>query len=153
MPDAPFNFELTKAIEDHKAGLALLTQQQKLSIDLAMVVVRSMVLVNGGATIAILALLGDTWSRDNDAARRLSAAMQDALFWFGAGLFSILATAFLVHLSLTAATHVISHQLLGRRETAWAKRHEWIRRAALAVGGLSFIAFAIGVIEATSGFR
>ena len=153
MPDAPLNFELTKAIEDHKAGLTLLTQQQKLSVGLATVVIRSMILVNGGAIVAILTFIGNLSNRDGDTAHRLVVGMREALGWFGGALFLTLLAAFLAYLSLTAATQVISHQLLGRRETVWAKRHGWIKRAAFAVGALSFAAFALGLFRAVSAFQ
>jgi len=153
MPDAPFNFELTKAIEDHKAGLTLLTQQQKLSVDLATVVIRSMILVNGGAIVAILTFMGNLSNRDSDATHRLVGGMREALAWFGTALFLVLLAAFLAYLSLTAGTQVISHQLLGRRETIWAKKHGWIKRAAFAVGVLSFAAFTLALYRAVLAFQ
>ena len=153
MPDTPFNFELTKAIEDHKAGLALFTQQQKLSVELASVIIRSMILVNGGAIVTILALVANLWTRNSDAARALAADMEAAVAWLATSLFLVLVSAFLTYLSVTAATHVISHQLLGRRETVWAKRHDGIRRAAYVMGILAFTAFGVGVSQAMLGFQ
>jgi hypothetical protein len=153
MPDL-LNIVTTKEIEDHKAGLALFAQQQKLSIDLAIVVIRSMILVIGGAIIAILAFVGNLWTKNEDAARHVAAAMQGAIECFGAALFLILVAGFFTYLSVTAATHVVAHSLLGRRQTGWWERsHNWIRLTTLVLGILSFAAFGFGVLRAITGYQ
>lgn len=105
--------ESLRELEDHKAQLQSDLETHKYSLqckledhrntltrgrtnDLALVIIRSLVLVNGGAVIAILTFVGNLWtSTDADVAVKFASGVTEALrsFAFGVG-FALLSPVF-----------------------------------------------------------
>jgi hypothetical protein len=68
-----------KALETHKASLERVTQQQKVGAEFAMLAIRSLILVSGGALIVILTFIGNLWTKNDVVAQGVAQSMATAL--------------------------------------------------------------------------
>ena len=115
-------------------------------IDFALVTVRGLVLVNGGAIVGILSFASSLWSRNDMAAKAMARALGPAITWFVIGLSLALLTAGLSYVAQAAYTELTRPQpamKVGNR----------IRAVAVAFAILSLVAFIVGAYESIAAFK
>lgn len=84
--------ELQQQLETYKGDLSLYVVQGQVrtraAIDFALAAIRGVLLINGGAVIAVLAFLSNLWAQNDASAKALAIGLETpiALFVAGAGL-------------------------------------------------------------------
>src|SRR5713226_2429776 len=73
-------------------GVRELRLMFKAIVDFALVTIRSLILVNGGAIIGIVTFTGNLWGHNGPAAKATAQAISPALGWFVTGLTAALLT-------------------------------------------------------------
>jgi hypothetical protein len=122
------------------------TQEENLAIlrgliDFALAALRGIILVNGGAAVAVLAFLGHIWSPDPDGGRAVAIAIKPALLCFVTGTCA----------GVTASALAYFSQVLFREHRAnWPGAIMRGIAILVAVGGL--VAFGIGAFWAADAF-
>lgn len=114
----------------------------KAIVDFALAAIRGLIIVNGGAIIALLALLGHLWDQDAASAQAVIRAIRPALYCFVAGTGGGVLTAALAYLSQVLFQELGSRRWLG----------EVFRVPALVVAMGSLVAFTLGAIWAVNAF-
>lgn len=71
------------------------------AIDFAVLAIRSLIIVNGGAIIGILTFAGNLWGRSSPAAKATAEAIAPAMLWFVVGLSAALLCAGLSYIAQT----------------------------------------------------
>jgi hypothetical protein len=135
-----------KAVETHKAFLERVTQQQKVAADFATLAIRSLILVSGGALIAILTFLGNLWTKDDAIAQGIAHSMTTAVKWFAFALFMSLLTAILAYFSSLAQVYRLT-----RQSTFLARRAFRIRGVAVVAALVSLVVIGIAFFVAANG--
>jgi hypothetical protein len=82
----------------------------KVIIDFALLAIRSLIIVNGGAIVGVVSFTGNLWSRDNSAAKAAAQALGPTLGWFIAGLSCALLTAGISYMSQVAFAEMKSQK-------------------------------------------
>ncbi len=143
--------ELQQQLETYKGDLNRYVAETQVSsratIDFALAAIRGLVLINGGAVVAILAFLSNLWTQDNASAKVLAAGLQTpmALFVAGAGLGT-----------LTAMLSYCAQRAIHELDAPEGRKTHWFAHllTGLAIlsgfGGLA--AFAVGSLQAVDAF-
>ena len=140
------------AMRAHDRNDILWTESQKNAIDSANIAVRAILLVNGGAVVALLAFLGTLESANGDAISLSQFVSALRSFASGVGLAAVTAAlAYLVNLMdadfFSRKTYHWEHPFV--RENTKKKWVNWLRNAihllALGLGVFSLAAFFSGI--------
>lgn len=114
-------------------------------VNFALVTIRSLILVNGGAIVGIVSFAGNLWSHDVGDAPKLVVAIVPALTWFVAGLILAL---------LTAGFSYLSQVLFAELPDISGKRYgNSVRVAALLCAIFSLAAFIGGAYVSLTVFH
>jgi hypothetical protein len=146
MTELDHNALAQKHLEDHKSRLQSVVQQQKVGAEFAMLAVRSLIVVSGGALLAILTFIGNLWTKSDVVAQNIAHSMASAIQWFMFALVMGLATAMLAYLSALAQVYRMT-----RSGTPLANHALNIRWAAIAAAVISVILIGIGAVVAARG--
>jgi hypothetical protein len=142
---------------------ALILETFKVVIASGQNALRAAMLVNGGAAVALLALLGNIVTK-TESDRVLKGPLPVALLFFGLGVFMSAVASALVYFAqvanarqVEAAVKIIeasAQQAAGFRDKAEHDRREGLRRnsAAIWCGVLSLAFFLFGLLLALWGF-
>jgi hypothetical protein len=76
--------------------------RDRAAIDFALSAIRGLLLINGGAIVALLAFLSNVWTNDASGARELAINLKLPLSYFMAGVFASVLTAMLSYLGQRA---------------------------------------------------
>ncbi len=149
-------------VEDHKAARVLMQQrhatkhdtdrEQRLLLmkgvlDFALASMRILLLINGGALVALLALIGSVWGGKESEGQIVALALQDALWAFGAGVVACV---------MVPLCSYVSQYLYLRPPGAWSWKRRLGRAAhlfAFAMAFISLCAFAVGAIATARTFQ
>ncbi len=142
-----YKAELQANLESYRIEHAGQPVLMKAVSDYALAAIRGLLLINGGAVIALLAFLADIWATDNTLARDLAANLGDAMGSFvgGAGLSTL--TAMLAYLAQRAINELTAPE---GRTFHWAAHALTV--AAIVSAFLSFALFAAGSFRAIDAF-
>lgn len=146
------------ALRAHDRVFEGLADNNKYSNEYGMLIVRSLILINGAAVVALLAFVGSIETGDSAEAFEASTIVKPILsFAIGVGLSALCAAFgyFTVYydgllqseLDLTYSPPFVQHTATTERMMRWRKV---IHGATWIVGLSSFIAFFIGVFAVTS---
>src|SRR5690242_4457345 len=95
--------QLERETKKYEADLRVWSEAKSVmaraTVEFGITCIRALVLINGGAIIAILTFLGSLWGRDSSAARKVAEGAGGALSVFVAGLGIAILTGFLAYLS------------------------------------------------------
>lgn len=145
------------ALTAHERHHQAITDARKAAIDSATTAIRLMILVNGGAVVALLGFAGTIETGENGSIVTLSA-LAPPIMWFAVGVgFSALtaALAYLVNLldadMLALTTQVWDHPYLVYEEVPKSLRmaRNVLHRFAMVLAIGSLVAFFGGVIQVT----
>mgnify|MGYP001056535335 CR=1 FL=1 len=116
----------------------------KATIQFATMTIKTALLINGGAVIAMLALLGNLWSKDSNgqlAAQRIAAQLDRPLTCFIIGLFTAAVTS--------AGAYLAQHFFTRDKNNIGIP----IQMTSIVICAVSIIAFATGSYYAVHAFR
>jgi hypothetical protein len=149
--------KVQKQLEDHKAGLAAMVQHQRVGADLALTAIRSMILVSGGALIAILTFLGNLWTKSDGVAQQIAHAMVFATGAFTAALCLSLLTAMGGYMSALAQSYRLANfarlSTATRIQRLLAKRAYQVRNIVIVLALVSLTTFVMAACLAVAGLR
>jgi len=118
-------------------------------MDFAVVSIRSLTLINGGAVVAILAFLGSVWrSSDRGGPPSIAVLLAEPLGWFIAGLALAVASAMTSYLSQVAFLELRTEKDGRRQSTAG----DVLRGMAIGAACFSLVCFCVGSYQAVQAF-
>jgi len=147
--------ELQKDVESHKAALQEDVESYKDSLRLrtdfkvasfnatigfAQAAIRGLVLINGGAAVALLTFLTRVWAPDDQASIQAARIANEALFWFVLGTASAVSCAGISYVAQTVFSRSV------QKTDRWVGIPLQITGILLAV--ISLVAFYFGCMRA-----
>jgi hypothetical protein len=149
---AHYQGQVAQSIETHKPQLQATNNHEaserenerasfRATIEFALLVIRSLVLVNGGAAIGVITYLGHLWSKTPESALASAMVVQHGLYAFVAGLALALLTAGCSYIAQALYSELDRHG--GKTSPAASKGNRW-RYAGVACAALSLGAFIAG---------
>jgi hypothetical protein len=118
----------------------------KAIIDFALMTIRSLILVNGGAIIGIVTFTGNLWGHNGPAAKATAQAISPAVGWFVGGLAAALLTSGLAYGAQVAFAE------FGKPQPA-KKIGNTCRVAAVALAIGSLVCFVVGAYRCLAAFE
>jgi hypothetical protein len=134
-----YRAELQHWVEQHKALEAFNIEMFRAVVAYGQSALKSAMLINGGAGVALLAFIGHVWEKD--LAPEIVRGLTWSLFLFISG---VLASA------VAAGTTYLSQHFWA---SDWQRTGHAINYITIVLVGMSYLAFAIGGYEAYSAFR
>jgi hypothetical protein len=138
--------DLTTQREQWLNGVREMRIMFKAIIDFALVTIRSLILVNGGAIIGIVSFTGNLWGHNGPAAKATAQAITPAVGWFVGGLAAALLTSGLSYIAQVAFVELAKPrpaQIVGNA----------CRFAAVAFAIGSFGCFIVGAYRCLAAFE
>lgn len=105
--------------------------------------IKSLLLMNGGALIALLALLGALWTRNDAKATQIASVVGPSITLFVIGTTAATATA-----AASYIAQVLFSEKSAADKTFWRRPGEWVRIVAVALGATSLSFFLWGAVRA-----
>jgi hypothetical protein len=149
------NKRMRDAERMHALNEAYLKLASEAAVKYAESTVKAIMLINGGASVSLLALIGGLAAQGKVQLRGLSL-LTNSLMWFASGVLSAAIGAFLAYFAAycgAAHEHNISkiwtppyvmETVISRR---WNRREIICRRAAILAGVISLVLFVCGMIS------
>lgn len=141
MASHPENLE----VEQAKAWHAHRLESSKAVIQFALVAIRSLILVNGAAVVAVLTFLGNLWTKDSATARAAAQGIGTAITSFVVGVGLGVFTAMLAYISQAAIS-----ELAQTKPGTDPYIGTGFRMAAIVTALGSLVAFAWGAYKAVA---
>jgi endonuclease YncB( thermonuclease family) len=116
-------------------------------MNFATIAIRSLLLINGGALVALLTLTGGVWSRAPAEGKQLVLTLHEGLLAFGGGVIACLLTSFSSYIAQSAFAHA------GTEEGRVKRLGLWFQATGVIFGFLSLVAFIYGAWSAAAGFK
>ena len=111
-------------------------------ISLAQTALKSSILINGGAAIAILALMGNTWSENS-----ITADLAESLLFFSIGVLLAVISSGAAYLS-----QILFLRVFGEEDKTTEGRGKKLQLISIILVIVSYILFTFGALEARSAF-
>jgi len=132
-------------LEQYRARYLSSIESMNAAIQFATLTIRSLIIVNGGAVVVLMALLGSLWNADGEKAAMLAKALVYPFTYFVIGLCAGLITGALAYLA----------QILFTELEEAITRGKWgglSRILAIITGVASIVFFSLGAFQALKAF-
>jgi hypothetical protein len=123
---------------------------ERVAADIAILGIKSLILVSGGAILAIMTFIGNLWAREHDdaLAKAIAAHMTVALAFYAAALCVAIITAVVAYVS--SLGQALRHNAPG---TWMARNARTIRLVGICLALVSAGLFTVGTVFAMIGLR